>query len=322
MSEAAGMRVITPSIVARNSHTSPPSCRRAALQVAQGVRTEARTSAHARRLRRRSALPPRRCSPLTCSAPTAPLQPFDVQLRLRLACLTTAITLCLRCSQAFAAGILPLLKMARAKLDQHMQQQQQARASPAPVGSNASSAEEKGPLNNTSPVVPLIASQKPSGAAVVALSGSSKSHPFSPVACPCSGAASPLPSLPTPGTLVKNRAASASASSQPPPPTLPAATPAHTAPPKLLSFAAAGGKSALSAVSPRLLAPKSARCASGGGWSASAFASSRPRGLVLHEEPRQDNGVISALSAGSDDVGSIGACWCHASLSYVATVCN
>jgi hypothetical protein len=217
----------------------------------------------------------------------------------------------LRYSQAFAAGMLPLLKMARAKLDQHMQQQQKARASPAPVGSDASSAEEKARLNNTSPVVPLIASQKPLAAAVIALSGSSQPHPFSPAACPRSGGASPLPSLPTPGTLVKSRAASASAPSLPPPRTPPAATPALAAPPKLLSFAAAGGKSALSAVSPRLLAPKSARSAPGGGWSASAFASSRPRGLVLHEEPRQDDGVISALSAGADDVGSIGACSCH-----------
>jgi hypothetical protein len=211
--------------------------------------------------------------------------------------------------------MLPLLKMAKAKLDDRMKQQHQKSASPAPVSPA---------IPHASPSVPppVVSSHQHASPTAETSGGISQPLPasapplFSPVAP--NSRASPLLFTRTPGTVVKSRNSVFPASLPTSSPLSAVSNPATSTP---------SSSRALQSPPPLLQAPdtststirrdvhdaaaseseglKSARSLAGGGWSASAFASSRPRGAVMLQE-NETHGERSGGAAAADDGGSIG----------------
>ncbi len=214
------------------------------------------------------------------------------------------------CAHVCAAGMLPLLKMAKAKLDDRMKQQHQKSASPAPV----SPAIPHAPL-------PVVSSRQHTSPTAETSGGISQPLPapapplLSPVA-PHSRA-SPLLFTSTPGTVVKNRnsiypaslstSSPLSSASKPATSTHSSSRAVQSQPPPLLQApdASTARPDVLVAAAPESEGLKSARSWAGGGWSASAFAQSRPRGAILLQE-NETRDERTGDAAAEPDVGSIG----------------
>ena len=217
--------------------------------------------------------------------------------------------------------MLPLLKMARSKLDQHMQQQQLQHK--RPVSSNASPAASAHPLGATAvsshPLhlpAPQPSASLPSCIAASVVDGRADAKLLlTPVAPPPLTSASAVTS--TPGTLVKTRhvstiaplsyAASPSSFAAAAASATPASAPSPTTcrPAKTASRDKAAIKAPISAAASTSVHVKSSGGVAKDGWSASAFARSLARGRVQQQEQQHDEPLTDAPPHCADG-GSLG----------------
>ena len=223
----------------------------------------------------------------------------------------------------FAAGMLPLLKMARSKLDQHMQQQQQQHTHKHSLSSNASpaaSAHHLGaPAVSGHPLhmpAPPPSASLPSFISASVIDGHEAAKLLStPVAPPPLTAASPATT--TPGTLVKTRHVSAiaplsyavspssstAAAARATPASVP--SPSTCRPAKTSSLSKAASKVSTSAADSTSAHGKSVGGIAKDGWSASAFARSLARGRLQEQEQEHGESLTDA-PAHSSEGGSLG----------------
>jgi hypothetical protein len=218
------------------------------------------------------------------------------------------------CAHVSAAGMLPLLKMARSKLDHHMQQQQQQQqhkiTSHAPTSCSST-------IVSPNDTIPELSSAPCGLNHEGSAAGCGWQLPMhAPLLSSPAGfisRASPLQFASTPGTLLKNRNAVAEASPTPlsavapittPPPTSKASrvrAPSRALAPAPAPAAAACHTEACAVLDTQSSVSKSFRPLAAGGWSASAFAQGRARGLLSVKAhcARDDVGEADAADCGS-----------------------